>query len=90
MQLHLDDKYRQLCLRLLSKICKAQEIIPTSYIFQEEFLRVGSVRDRGGFSEVSDGEYLGYTVAVKDLKPNKAGFNKNFKVSLIHLVHYHR
>ena len=86
MQLHLDDKHRQLCLWLLSKICKAQEIVPASYILQEEFLRVGSVRDRGGFSEVRDGEYLGSTVAIKDLKPNQAGFNKNFKVCLIHLA----
>ena len=76
----------QLVQRLLSKICKAQEIVPASYILQEEFLHVGSVRDRGGFSEVRDGEYLGSTVAIKDLKPNQAGFNKNFKVCLIHLA----
>lgn len=88
-QLHLDDKHRQLCLRLLSKICKAQEIIPSSYILQEEFLHVRDVQDRGGFSEVRNGEYLGRAVAIKELKPNRAGFNKNFKVYLIHLAHYH-
>ena len=90
MQLHLDKKHRQLCLRLLSKICKAQGIVPASYILQEEFLRIGSVQDRGGFSEVSDGEYLGRAVAIKELKPNKASFNKNFKVCLIHLAQPHR
>ena len=86
VRLPFDDKHQQRCLRLLSKICKAQEVIPTSFIFQEEFLRVRSVRDRGGFSEVRDGEYLGYTVAIKDLKPNNAGFGKNFMVCLINLV----
>ena len=89
MQLHLDDKHRQLCLRLLSKICKAQEIIPSSYILQEEFLHVRDVQDRGGFSEVRNGEYLGRAVAIKELKPNKASFNKNFKVCLIHLAQRH-
>ena len=84
VQLHLDEKHRQLYLQLLSKVCKAQHIIPTSYILRAEFLRIGSVRDRGGFSEVpSDGEYLGRAVAIKDLKQDNMGFNKNFKVHLI-------
>ena len=55
-ELPLDGKLRQRGLQLLSKICKTQRIIPTSYILQEEFIHVGSIRDRGGFSEVSDGE----------------------------------
>ena len=89
VQLRLDDKHRQLCLRLLSKIRKAQEIIPSSYILQEEFLHVRDVQDRGGFSEVRNGEYFGRAVAIKELKPNRVGFNKNFKVCLIHLTQRH-
>ena len=79
-QLRLDDKFRQRGLRLLSKICKAQRIIPASYILQQESIRIGSVRDRGGCSEVSDGEYLGCTVAIKDLKTNRGDFDRIFKV----------
>jgi serine/threonine protein kinase len=79
---HLNGKLQQRCLRLLSKICKAQRIMPTSYILQPEFIRARSVQDRGGFSEVSDGEYLGYTVAIKDLKMNEGNFDKVFKVRL--------
>ena len=78
---HLDDeKLRQRCIWLLSKICKAQRIIPTSYILRSEFIRVGSAQDSGGFSEVSDGEYLGCTVAIKDLRITKGDFDKLFKV----------
>ena len=76
----LDGKPRQRCLRLLSKICKAQRIIPASYILQSEFIHVGSVQDRGGFSEVSDGEYQGFTVAIKDLNTNRGDFDRVFKV----------
>lgn len=79
-ELPLDRKLRQRGLRLLSKICKTQRIIPTSYILQKEFIRVGSIQDRGGFSEVSDGEYLGCTVAIKDLKTRKDDFDRIFKV----------
>ena len=79
-QLPLDDKFRQRGLRLLSKICKAQEIIPASYILQQESIRIGSFRDRGGCSEVSDGEYLGYAVAIKDLKVIQDDFDRIFKV----------
>ena len=83
VQLSLDGKHQQRCLRLLSKICKTQGVVPTSYILQQEFIRVGSVQDRGGFSEVSNGEYLGNPVAIKDLKANNGDFNRTFKVCLI-------
>lgn len=78
----VDDQLRRRCLRLLSKICKAQRIIPTSYILQSEFIRVRSVRDVGGFSQVSDGEYLGCAVAIKDLKMKQDDFDVLFKVCL--------
>lgn len=89
MQLHLGDKHQQRCLRLLARICKAQGIIPTSYLLQEEFLRVGCVQDRGGFSEVSDGEYLGRAVAIKDLKPSNGDFDRIFNVCVTRLARYH-
>lgn len=83
MHSSLDDKLWQRGLRLLSKICKSQRIVPTSYILQSEFIRVRSVRDRGGFSEVSDGDYLGCTVAIKDLKLNEHDFDRLFRVDLL-------
>ena len=90
-QLHLNDKHRQRCLRLLSKMSKAQGIIPASYILQEELLCVeNGKRRRGGFSEVSEGKYLGHAVAIKDLRPNGTGSNRNFEVCLTHLAQYHR
>ena len=79
MQLGLDDKHGRRCLRLLSKICKSQKIVPASYNFQSQFLHVGGVQDRGGFSQVSGGEYLGWAVAIKDLKTNEGDFDGLFK-----------
>ena len=90
VELHLDDKHWQLCLRLLSKMCRAQEIIPTSYLLRQDSTRVGSVQRRGGFSKVSYGEYLGYPVAIKDLEPSEGNFNKIFKVCLIDPAHFRR
>jgi len=86
----LDDKLRQRGLRLLSKICKAQKIVPTSYILQDKVTYVGSVHDHGGFADVSNGEYLGYPVAIKHLKMNKGDPNNIFKVTSINLVDRHR
>jgi hypothetical protein len=83
----LGGKLWQRCLRLLSKICKAQGIIPDSYILRSESIRVGRVQDRGGFSEVSDGEYLGYTVAIKDLRIHEGDFDKVLKVCSINPVY---
>jgi len=64
----LDDKLRQRSLLLLSKICKAHRIIPTSYVLQPEFICAGRVFHYGGATEVSSGEYLGFPVAIKRLK----------------------
>ena len=74
-------------LRLLSKICKAQRILPTSYILRDEVIYVGSVHDHGGFAEVSNGEYLGYPVAIKQLKMTRGDPDKIFKVPSINLAH---
>ena len=76
----LDEKLWKRGLRLLSKICKAQRILPTRYIPRSESIRVGSVRGSGGYSVVSDGEYLGCTVAIKDIKTNGGDFDSIFKV----------
>ena len=83
VRLRLDDKHGRRCLQLLSKVCKSQRIVPASYIFQPKFLRVGDVRDRGGFSQVSDGKYLERTVAIKDLKTSEGDFDRIFKVCML-------
>ena len=85
----LGAKHRRRCLRLLSKICKAQRVIPPSYLLQKELIYIGSVLDRGGFSDVSNGEYQGYTVAIKDLKTNKDDPDKTFKACFVDSVHLH-
>ncbi|KAF9648137.1 kinase-like protein [Thelephora ganbajun] len=74
-----DTKLRQRSLLLLSKICKARTIIPSSYVLQKEFISVGRVHYRGGFSDVSNGEYLGCPVAIKCLKVNEEDFDRVFK-----------
>ena len=74
-------------MRLLSKICKAQYIVPASYILQPDLIHVGKPRYRGGFADVNDGEYLGRVVAIKQLRTNEGNFDKAFKVSLIDLVY---
>jgi len=81
----LDKKLWQRCLRLLSKICNAQAIIPASYILQHEVTYVGSFHEHGGFAEVSNGQYLGRPVAIKNLKMNKGDPDKMFKVPLVYL-----
>ena len=78
-----DNKLWKRCLRLLSKICKAQSIIPSSYILQRELIRVGRVRCHGGSADVSDGEYLGGLVAIKLLKVNGRDLNGTFRVSTL-------
>ena len=74
-------------MRLLSKICKAQYIVPAWYILQPELIHVGKPRYRGGFADVSDGEYLERIVAIKQLRTNEGDSDKTFKVSLIALAH---
>lgn len=76
----LDEKLRKQCLYLLYKICKACEMLPTSYTLREEFIHVSNVRYCGGFADVSEGEYLGRRVAVKHLRFGTKDTFKIFKV----------
>ncbi|KAF9784796.1 kinase-like domain-containing protein [Thelephora terrestris] len=78
-QPRLDDKLRHRSLLLLSKICKAHTIVPSSYVLQEELLHVGRLCRHGGFAEVSNGEYMGCPVAIKYLKTNEEDANRTFK-----------
>ena len=39
---------------------------------------------------MSDGEYLGFPVAIKRLKMNEGDSEKIFKVPFINIAHYHR
>jgi len=76
----LDDKFRQRSLLLLSKICKARSILPSSYLLKQKFIYVGRVHYHGGFAEVSNGGYLGSAVAIKSLKTNEEDSDRIFKV----------
>ena len=87
MGLSLNDNLRQRSVRLLSKICKAHNIVPASYVLQPELVRVGKPHYRGGFADVNDGEYLEHLVAIKQLRTNEGDFDKAFKASLINLVY---
>jgi len=89
VQSHLDDKLRQRSLLLLSKICKARRIIPTSYILQQELIRVGRVFHHGGSTEVSGGEYSGSPVAIKRLKVNEGDSDRAFEVPLVNPAHHY-
>ncbi|KAF9647235.1 kinase-like protein, partial [Thelephora ganbajun] len=88
-----DDKLRRRCLRLISKICKARKIIPSSYILRQELVRITQYYHRGGFGDVSSGEYLGCPVAIKRLRMNERDSDKIFKrlcreiISWKHLSH---
>jgi len=79
----LESKLQQRGLRLLSKICKAHGIVPSSYILRQELVRVGLVHYRSTFAVVSNGEYSGCPVAVKHLKINKGDTDTMFKVRSI-------
>ena len=86
---YLDEKFRQRSLLLLSKICKAHSIIPSSYILRRELIRIGRVYYCGGFADVCKGEYLGLSVAVKRLRMNGVDRDRIFKVFLVNLADYH-
>ena len=75
-------------MRLLSRICKVHNIIPTSYVLPSELIRVGTVRYRGGFADVSDGEYLECPVAIKRLRMNEGDSDRTFKVPAVDLVFF--
>ena len=76
----LDGKPWQRCIRLIRKISRARKTVPSSYVLQEEHIHVREVRSEGESAVVYDGEYLGFTVAVKRFKPNKGDADKIFKV----------
>ena len=85
----LDDKLWRRCLLLLSKICKARAIIPSSYLLSAELIRVGRVYYHGGFADVSNGEYLGCPVAIKHLRMNGESSDRVFKVVSTALLYHH-
>ncbi|KAF9651759.1 kinase-like protein [Thelephora ganbajun] len=66
-------------LRLLSKICKAQRIIPASYVLQGRSIRVRRAHGRGGFADVSNGKYLGCPVAIKRLRMHEGDSDRIFR-----------
>ena len=77
-------------MRLLSKICKAHRIIPASYVLRRDLIRVGEVFCHSGFADVSDGEYLGFRVAIKRLRMNEGDSDRCFKVPSINCTQCHR
>ena len=58
-------------------MCKDSKALPASYTLRQGPLRVGAIRSYGGFADVSTGDYLGHSVAIKRLRlwaedvPNK-------------------
>ena len=59
--------------------------MPTSYFLQQRLISVGSVFHHGGVTEVSRGEYLGFSVAIKRFKMNEGDSDRIFKVPLVDL-----
>ena len=77
----LEGDLRKQCLYLLYKLCKTCELLPASYVLQQDHIRVGEVHRYGGFADVGEGEYLGRRVAVKHLRfCTKDASDKIFKV----------
>lgn len=77
----LDDDLRKQCLHLLYKLCKPHELLPASYVLQQEHIRVGNALRFGGSADVVEGEYLGRRVAIKHLRFGaKDALNMIFKV----------
>jgi len=64
----LNGNLRKQCLHLLYKVCKTCELLPASYVLQKELMCLGDIRSYGGFADVSEGEYLGRRVAIKNLR----------------------
>ena len=64
-------------------------ILPCSYVVRQELIRVGQVYWNGGFAVVSNGHYLGRTVAIKCLKMDEGDSDGIFKVPSIDLVYYY-
>ena len=84
----LDCKLQQRGLRLLSKICKTNRIIPSSYILRWELVRIGWVYHRSRSAVVNNGEYLGCPVAIKHLTTDKADVDVMLKVPSINFTRY--
>ena len=62
-------------------MCKDSKMLPTSYILQQESLRVSALCSYGGFADVGTGDYLGCCVAIKHLRFwAKDSSDKVFKV----------
>ena len=64
---------------LLTKMCGACAIIPSSYILQYS-IREGSIHYHGGYADVRKGEYLERPVAVKHLRIREEDSDRAFKV----------
>ena len=64
----LNEKLRNQCLYLSYKLCKDREMLPTSCLLQQELIHAETLHCCGGFADVSEGEYLGRRVAIKDLR----------------------
>jgi len=64
----LNGNLRKQCLHLLYKICRTCELLPASYVLRKELICVGDIHSYGGFADVSEGEYLGRRVAIKNLR----------------------
>ena len=64
----LEGNLRKQCLHLFYKVCKASELLPTSYVLRQEPICIGNICCYGGFADFSEGEYLGRRVAIKHLR----------------------
>ena len=77
----MDGDLRKQCLHLLHKPRKACELLPASYIVQQELIGVGDAHRYGGFADVGEGQYLGRRVAIKHLRFGTGdASNRIFKV----------
>ena len=56
-------------------------MLPASYLLQQVPIHTSSLHRRGGFADVSEGEYLDCHVAIKDLRfGTRDASNRIFKV----------
>jgi len=82
----LNGNLRKQCLHLLYKVCKACKLLPSSYVLRKELTCLGDIRSYGGFADVSEGEYLGRRVAIKNLRFGmRDALDNIFKVPQLYL-----
>jgi len=82
----LNGNLRKQCLHLLYKICRACELLPASYVLRKELICVGDIHSYGGFADVSEGQYLGRRVAIKNLRfGTRDALDNIFKVPQLYL-----